>query len=214
MSKLISRRFNMGVVLNGPPGCGKDTIANILVGKGDTDIGNFIPMVKHQFKDALYEHTAKHFNVDLDRFIHFASDRELKDSTSLAGLGGRTPRQALIHVSEDIFKPRFGNNYFGKVEAERVRELIGRMDSSTTVIYPDGGFPDEVLELDAVFDHVLIIRLHRDGFDFSGDSRDYISLPNTAKRTTVDENLVAGEAHAAAWIVNNWIERVRCWNNK
>lgn len=83
-------QFNFAVVLNGPPGCGKDTLANMLSRDG--------VFVKHQFKDALYEHTAKHFQVDLDKFIKFASDRDLKDSKSLAGLGGRTPRQALIHV--------------------------------------------------------------------------------------------------------------------
>lgn len=203
-----SRSINIAVVLNGPPGCGKDTIANRIVAEDHFLPINITPFVKHQFKDALYEHTAKHFEIGLDEFIHFASDRSLKDSTSLAGLGGRTPRQALIHVSEDIYKPRYGNDYFGEVEASRVREHKRRLGGIINVIYPDGGFESEVPPIESEFDHVLIIRLHRDGFDFSGDSRNYLELPNTETRTTVDEYLIDGQIEDAVFKVRNWIERI------
>lgn len=201
-----SRSINIAVVLNGPPGCGKDTIANQIIEK-DTLLSLSRPFVKHQFKDALYEHTAKHFEIGLDEFIHFASDRVLKDSTSLAGLGGRTPRQALIHVSEHIYKPRHGDDYFGKVEANRVREHKGRLGGPINVIYPDGGFESEIPPIESEFDGVLIIRLHRDGFGFTGDSRNYLNLPNTETRQTVDEYLVDGKIEDAVWKVRNWIER-------
>ncbi|QFG06668.1 putative ATP-binding protein [Proteus phage Myduc] len=177
--------LNVAVILNGPPGCGKDTLANLQAKKDS--------IIKRQFKDALYAHTAKYFNVGLDEFIHFASDRVLKDSLSLSGLHGRTPRQALIHVSEDIYKPRYGSDYFGKVEADNIRELKGRMDSSFTVIYPDGGFTDEVVAIEPEFDVIVIVRLHRDGFDFSNDSRDYIYLPDNPKRTSIDLYLTDGQ---------------------
>lgn len=171
-------QFNFGVVLNGPPGCGKDTIANLIARNG--------AFIKRQFKDALYEHTAKYFQVDLDKLIHYASDRELKDSKSLAGLGGRTPREALIYASESIYKPRYGKQYFGDVEARGVEELSRRVDGNLNVIYPDGGFPDEVVRVGDAFDCILIIRLHRNGFDFSNDSRDYIYLPDSSERISVD----------------------------
>lgn len=203
-----SRSINIAVVLNGPPGCGKDTIANRIVDEEHLLPKHISPFQKHQFKDALYEHTAKHFQVDLDKFIHFASDRDLKDSTSLAGLGGRTPRQALIHVSEEIFKPREGVDYFGRVEARRVREHKGRLGGIINVIYPDGGFESEIPPIESEFDHVLIIRLHRDGFDFKGDSRNYLNLPNTETRTTVDEYLVEGKIGDGVFKIRNWIERI------
>jgi len=183
----LTNSLKIGVVLNGPPGCGKDTIANILVESYDKK--------KLQFKDALYEQTAKHFKIDLDKFVYYASDRSLKDSKSLAGLGGRTPRQALIHVSEDICKPRYGGDFFGKLEAARVEELYGNLDCPIDVIYPDGGFPAEVLCIDSVFDAVLIIRLYRSGFNFEGDSRNYIHLPDTKKRISINCDLVDGEIY-------------------
>ena len=194
---------NVAVILNGPPRCGKDTIANKIVEGG--------AFVKHQFKDALYEHTAKHFEVDLDKFIHFASDRELKDSKSLAGLGNRTPREALIHVSEEVYKPRYGTDYFGKAEAARVSEHKGRVGGTLNVIYPDGGFESEVPPIESEFDLVIIVRLHRDGFDFKGDSRNYLNLPNTEKRVTIDEHLLEGKIDDAVWKIQNWVERI-IWN--
>lgn len=189
----MERHLNIGVILNGPPGCGKDTIARIIAAESD--------FILHQFKDALYEHTARHFAVDLDKLIHYAQDRVLKDSVSLAGLGGRTPRQALIHVSEDIYKPRYGKQYFGDVEARRVAECARRVSGSLAVIYPDGGFPDEILRVGDAFDFVIVIRLHRNGFDFSGDSRDYVYLPDTENRISKDVTLFEGE-------INNGVRTV------
>lgn len=193
--------MKIAVILNGPPGCGKDTIANLFC-----ESGSFI---KHQFKDALYEHTAKHFEVDLDKFIHFASDRDLKDSTSLAGLGGRTPRQALIHVSEDIFKPRYGRDYFGKVEAARVAEYAGRVGGDVAIIYPDGGFLPEIGCLESVVDGVLLIRLHRTGFDFAGDSRSYLYAEHTEKFKSVDIQLIDGDIFGAVLDVDVAIENFK-----
>lgn len=197
----------LGIILNGPPGCGKDTIANCMVEKQSR------PYIKRQFKDALYAFTAKHFEVDLDKFIHYASDRTLKDSCSLAGLGGRTPRQALIHVSEDILKPRYGNDFFGQVEAGSLRECAGRNGGIVNVIYPDGGFTDEVMAVGNELDSLIIIRLHRNGFSFEGDSRNYIHLPDTEKRLSVDINLADGEINKAVHEIQSWVDRY-LWINK
>ncbi|AWN08625.1 putative deoxynucleoside monophosphate kinase [Erwinia phage Faunus] len=197
--------INLMVVLNGPPGCGKDTIANEIVSQERIDNLGWPRFVKHQFKDALYEHTAEHFQVDLDKFIHFASDRELKDSRTLAGLGERTPRQALIHVSEEVYKPRYGNDYFGKVEASRVSEHKGNLGGIINVIYPDGGFESEIPPVESEFDACLIIRLHRDGFDFKGDSRNYINLPNTETRKTVDVHILENEIELGVKLIQQTI---------
>lgn len=208
MKNPLTSKRKIGVVLNGPPGCGKDTIANMIIDKDNIFNLGGLYFRKQQFKDVLYEHTAKHFKVDLDKFIHFASDRDLKDSTSLAGLDGRTPRQALIHVSEDIYKPREGSDYFGKVTAARIRELAGSLGGYVNVIYPDGGFESEIPPVESELDFVIIIRLHRDGFDFSSDSRNYLYLPDTETRKSVDLHLVNGEITQAAHDVRSLIEHL------
>ena len=204
MKKALIKK--LGVVLNGPPGCGKDTIVDRIVQTGHK-YGRR-SFVKHQFKDALYEHTARHFQIDLDQYIHYARERNLKDSVSLAGLHGKTPREALIHVSEDIYKPRYGNDYFGKVEAASLREHAGRLGGVINVIYPDGGFESELGPIESELDFLIIIRLHRDGFDFSNDSRDYLYLPDTEKRVSIDEYLIDGKIGDAVFKVNNWIDRI------
>lgn len=175
--------MNVALILNGPPGCGKDTMANIALQLG---------WVKRQFKDALYAKTAEYYKVGLENFIELASNRDTKDSVRPAGLFGKTPREALIHVSEDVFKPRHGSDYFGKVEADSVRKYFGRVGGDAFIVYPDGGFPDEVHAVGREFDLTIVVRLHRVGFDFSSDSRDYINLPDTEKCKSVDLYLTDG----------------------
>ena len=41
--------MKLGIILNGPPGCGKDTLANLLVSSF-----TMTKFQKRQFKDALY----------------------------------------------------------------------------------------------------------------------------------------------------------------
>jgi hypothetical protein len=82
-----------------------------------------------------------------------------------------TPRQWLIHCSENIIKPLKGPQFFG-------RELANTLDDlehgSNVVIVSDGGFEQE-LEALRWLDLLLIVRIHRPGYDFSGDSRTYLN---------------------------------------
>lgn len=168
---------NIAIILNGPPGCGKDTVANWLVNSGE------LHGIKRQFKDALYAVTANYFGVGLDEYIELASNRATKDSARPAGLRGLTPREALIHASEEICKPRYGSDYFGEVEAKSLARYLGFINTNLFVVYPDGGFVDELHPINRIVDELVIIRLHRDDYTFAGDSRSYLypdveSFPN------------------------------------
>lgn len=170
------------VLLNGAPASGKDTAAGFLLelfGEGK----------QLNFKDALYRETAKYFGVDLNEFIKAATDRNTKEAPSrklfdpasnffvrvlmlllsMIRPVGFSPRQALIHVSENIIKPKFGKTFFGNQLAMAVADSIENI-----FFVADSGFIDEVKPLVESGYIVKVIRIHRDGCTFAGDSRTFL----------------------------------------
>lgn len=155
----------MIVILNGPAGIGKDTLADMIVEKGQG------LWKKLNFKDELYEDTAWHYRVDVKKFIFWNSDRFMKEMP-IEELGGLTPRQALIHVSENIIKPEHGKDYYGQALASTIFQHIH--DGVENFIIADGGFEEEIYPLVDDFNNVHIIQMLEEGYDFEGDSRNYI----------------------------------------
>jgi len=167
--------LNHAIILNGPPGVGKDTIASLLVQKIDG-------MRTHSFKEALYDATTKYFGLIDGNIQALCNNRSTKEQPhfrlKLGFMGEGTelllsPRQALIFVSEHVIKPMHGNRYFGNIAKQYCRNY-----DLQNVVFPDGGFWAEIQELEEVYRRVSIVRLHRDGFDFRNDSRDYIDSPD------------------------------------
>lgn len=157
------------IILNGPPGVGKDTLAKF---------GGLRFNASHlSFKAPMFEiaHAMlgdRGFNAMMDAY----NDRSRKE-LPMRVLGGISPREFMIHISEAVVKPLLGKDRFGVLLCERIEKAKGR------VIISDGGFPDEIesLVLRLPFDtRVNLFRLHRKGFQFegSGDSRNYIYLPH------------------------------------
>ena len=147
------------LLLNGPPKCGKDTIAK--------ESG----MPRASFKTEL-------FRILLNAYPAFRpcdltdedAYRRLKE-TPIPMFSGRTLREELIRISEDVIKPAFGKHYFGHALA---RDL-GSTDQS--YIVSDGGFKEEVEALiECGYGHkVLIARVIRPGCTFDGDARGWIT---------------------------------------
>lgn len=101
-------------------------------------------------------------------------------------------REAMIYVSEVLVKPRWGEDYFGK---QRVRKIIeteklfyGKTPTGRYPIFSDdsAAFVDELPPLINHMgqENILLIRVHRDGFTFDGDSRSYI--PDGVINQTID----------------------------
>ena len=155
------------IVLNGPPGCGKDTLAiQFLDYKKLADDAN----VRFcQFKDALYRETQKIFSIP-DSEMDIFKERNKKEVPNML-TNYMSPRQALIHVSETIIKPTHGRSYFGKEALKFVDKHSKNFDY---FIFADGGFIEEVVEL-AKHHDVFVVRLHNGNMDFSGDSRRYLT---------------------------------------
>ena len=153
------------IILNGAPSTGKDTIA-------------------HFFRDELYfekmEVKTELFSIALsvsgisekDWFERY-DDREnnLKE-VPWGKLNGISQREFLVKISEDWMKPVFGDDVFGIKAANRI------MDSENELfIFSDGGFKEEFDAITSVVgeENVLLIRLHRNGCSFEGDSRSHLS---------------------------------------
>lgn len=166
------------IILNGPPGVGKDVQAQAIVGR----LKQVRKVCVMQMKDALYAETLYHYNLDescLDLFI----DRDYKERPNLV-FGGRSPRQALQYVSEQICKPRYGKDYFGIASAVQVGNA-----KEDLIIFSDGGFIEEIECINKAAD-TFVIRLHKEGVDFTGDTRTYL-YPEDIK--SVDFTITNGD---------------------
>ena len=151
----------MIVIFNGPPGSGKDEAASLF--KEQFGFDNL------SFKYQLFKQTMKHFEVNEEWFMEGYNNREIKEKQEHA-LNGMSRREAMIHVSEDIIKPKEGKDYFGRMVAEEIEE-----DKNYAIA--DGGFVEELIPLieKVGAENIVLVQLTRFGHDYSSDSRRYFN---------------------------------------
>ena len=177
------------VIFNAPIGAGKDVSADYMH-------NYFQSGQRLSFKEALYQDTAEYFDIDVNDLIDYHLDRNLKETPSelfpkhkkhsfkqyffallfvigavfniryLMSLGYYSSREALIHVSEDIMKPKLGKDYYGLKVLDKVSNSSERYSFAS-----DGGYVEEVLPLLDVGYNVYIVHLERLGATFDNDSR-------------------------------------------
>ena len=172
------------ILFNGPPKSGKDTLADII------KLEYNYP--KHQFKDRLYEIGSKIARMDLETYKSICSDRDIKDvNGAIRGWEG-TPREHLIYVSEDVIKPLFGDEYFGKTLADISSYIYGITGSGGLyggIVVPDSGFMKELYPLCDITPmegnpiEIHVVQLTKDGCSFEGDSRSYLDKREMAGMT-------------------------------
>jgi hypothetical protein len=162
------------IILNGPAGIGKDTIGKLLIDYindcTSSKAGHF------EFKKSLMVDTIEYYNLYHCQlaFKEACADRDLKDQSFLCPYGreinhmGLSPRKMLIHVSENVVKRRQGKGIYGSRLAAMVDDAL-----VDVAIITDGGFPEEVLELEKEHD-VIVVRLFGPNFSFMGDARAYV----------------------------------------
>lgn len=150
----------MIVVFNGPPGSGKDEAAGYL--------SKTFGFHQLSFKSQLFAKTTEHFGVSTEWFMKDYDNRTVKERPELV-LGNRSRREALIYVSEEIIKPVYGSDYFGKCVAEQINPDLNYVIS-------DSGFVDELAPIvDMVHArNMMIVQLTRRGCGFEHDSRRYL----------------------------------------
>lgn len=151
------------LILNGPPSCGKDTLADAIV--------EAFGWTKVEFKAALRTDTAALFNVSPQTLRNLETKKEIP-TDKLLHPKTKEPlslRQALIYTSEEVIKPQFGKDHYG------LRMLSRLIDTDDEMfVCSDGGFPEELLPLCDAGVRVRIMRIERPGYTFANDSRNYI----------------------------------------
>lgn len=207
----MSKENKTVVIFNSPINSGKDVACQYLRDYFCT--GTILA-----FKDELYKDTAEYFNIDVEDLILYHADRELKEipdlmfgkyqseslkqyffgllyvigvllnNRYLMSLGYYSSRQALIHVSEDIVKPKKGKDYYGKKLAEKIENSSERF-----YFVSDSGFPNEATMVADKGYNVYIVHLERSGATFEGDSRKLLTKDDfkeysNIKFTTIDNN--------------------------
>ncbi len=163
------------VILNGPPSSGKDSIVKAVVEQNPEDFNHV------EFKAKLIQITKVIYDISDERWdeVYTTVGKE----QPLEELEGLSPRQALIKVSEEVIKPNFGNDYFGK-------SLVRATKPNMINLCSDGGFLEELKPCveKLGYDNVLLIQLFRDGCTFEGDSRNYINDVDTVRTTELENN--------------------------
>lgn len=152
------------VLLNGPPGSGKDTLAKALV---DAGVG-----IVHEYKKHLFDYARTRLTraemAEIDRIWGAGSESHRQKDEPNYILGGCTPRQKVISVST-IARGLHGDNVFSLM-------FLREAQPGTTYIVPDVGYDSDYWSLTTHY-HVLVVRLSRDGCTFANDSRKYLDGP-------------------------------------
>jgi len=168
------------VFINGPAGSGKSTLSDLICSKTSACWPEaFAEPIRDMIQTVFFPNdgpVSYSFNL---------KDGEVKRKNLLALAGlvdppevaqGPTVRQAMIEFSQGYMKSCFGENIFGKLLWRRCQE---QSHWYSHFVIDDSGFLPEAQYIinEAGADECLLIRLHRKGVDFSGDSRGYIDLP-------------------------------------
>lgn len=197
---------NKIIIFNGPPRSGKDTFADKLEHVYENKWFNsdviFIAM-RESFKDSLVHLVLDFYNIHEDEW----DDRyEHSKEEPWDALGGRSQREALIDMSENKIKPMFGNDFFGKAAARKLQTGSDSDGDGRLYIFSDGGFVEEIQPLIDKFgkENILIIRLHREGFDFSNDSRGFLNIEGI-ESWDVDSKGIEDTFDAIKKICEEWI---------
>lgn len=187
------------ILLNGAPFSGKDTLANRLVDRLDN--AEYV-----MFKQPLYERFAERHNLPISR-VKEICDGHGKDKPNPL-IGGLIPRAELIDISENEIKKQHGEDGVAKMVCDNIRNIPDYQNK--TIVFPDSGFPNELVYLTAQFPEaeIILVRILRDGCDFKkqNDSRSYLPYPNLIVDNNKDETNIPKE-HRGHWMLEQYLNK-------
>lgn len=179
------------ILLNGPPNVGKDTLADRLVSLTSDSC-------TRSFKEPMYLLLSLLHCIPLERVRELCGNRETKDEHCPEF--GMSPRKAQILLSEQVIKPSYGDDWFG-------RRAAASLTPGFLNVFSDSGFVNEAWPIirEVGTKNILLVHMRREGCSFDQDSRDY--LPTDMFPNFTEINNDSGVAMMGAQLLG----RVREW---
>jgi len=179
------------ILFNGPPRSGKDTAARFVYSDNP-----FIHWFR--FSQPLKDMVSAMFTLNSTD----AKVIEEHKDNKLPLLFDNTFRELQIWLSEECMKHRFGKDIFGRLARRRVENSLAKL-----FINSDCGFVEEAIPLlDLVGPkNMLIVQIHREGYDFSKDSRSYITLPGVQTVKLVNQGKLRDYEYNVQAVVKEWL---------
>ena len=157
------------VFLNAPPRAGKASLATALQ-NNDSNVIHFkfaypLKRIAHSII-GMPDIPINMFEHDKDRPSCYFPLKDLDNRY--------TPREFYIKISEEMLKPMFGQDYFGKM---LIKDIQKSAEENSIFVISDSGFWEEAKPVVAHFGEktCLQVRILRENGDFSKDSRAYWS---------------------------------------
>jgi len=183
------------IFLNGPPRCGKDTAGEIIekavAGAQTFKLAHALKIGTHALFAGLRGTRAP--QAAMNRGHNRADMYEHSKGLPSEFFYGKTPREAYIAVSELLCKPLLGQDFFGRL----VAYAIGQEPHCPLWAITDSGFAHEAEPIIRAVgrENCTLVRVHRDGCTFAGDSRSYIDLDVPTKLDLNNNGTIAEFAY-------------------
>lgn len=188
MSNILNDK--LVIILNGPPRSGKDTAAQVFEGLGYQHL---------KFSSTLKLEAHRRNGMEDRPIDHF----ELLKDTPLEEFNGKTPRQVYIEVGAQM-RAKMGPQVFGEMIAKEIQT-----SNSKRFIISDLANMDELsplLHQEGI--QTQVIRLHRVGKSFDGDSRTYVTDANLDALDIANDGDVALFHKKMNAIANNVLHKI------
>jgi hypothetical protein len=155
------------IIFNSPPQSGKDTIASTLTQMLGIKTGPL--KFAKPLKDAAHALLGLKCSYDAYEGVKEIPNQQFN---------GMSPRDFYIWLSEVAVKPNqaLGKYFFGHTSRRTIAENPNHLG---VYVFSDGGFIEEleVLTKDFPVEDILLIRINREGSNYSKDSRGPVEFP-------------------------------------
>jgi len=178
---------------------------------------------RHSGKDAASLHVANAWNAYHFKFsapikaaVKAAFDLSDEDvlyletikTTPTPILLGKSYVEVQISFSENWAKLFFGQDVFGQI-AERRLTYVANETGTQLFVCSDSGFAVEAWPIiNTIFgkENTLLVRVSREGKDFTGDSRSYIDLPGVDTIQIKNDRTLPAYHGAIDDLINFWLQ--------